>query len=253
MRESTELEGRVALITGSTRGLGRVIAEAFARSGADVVISSRKPDACAQAAEEIAASTGRRAVPIAAHVSDWDALDALVERTYDELGRIDVLVNNAGIAPTYESLTSVTPELFDKTFEVNLRGPFRLGAVVGERMAADSGGVIINVSSVAAVRPTQHELVYAAAKAGLNVVTVGLAQAYGPSVRVNTILAGPFFTDISSHWDIDAFEAMAADWPLGRGGEPEEIVGAALWLASDASSFTTGAVIPVDGGRIAAP
>jgi NAD(P)-dependent dehydrogenase (short-subunit alcohol dehydrogenase family) len=143
----------------------------------------------------------------------------------------------------------VSEELFDKVIAVNLKGPFRLAALVGARMAAGDGGSIINVSSVAAIRPTPRELPYGAAKAGLDVLTIGFAQAYGPRVRVNSIMCGPFFTDISKAWDLSAFEAMARSYPLGRGGQPHEVVGAALFLAGDASSFTTGPVLRDAGGQ----
>jgi NAD(P)-dependent dehydrogenase (short-subunit alcohol dehydrogenase family) len=163
-----------------------------------------------------------------------------------------VLVNNAGSSPQYPSLAEVSEELFDKTLAVNLKGAFRLSALIGSRMAASGGGVIINVSSVAAVSPTPVELPYAAAKAGLNALTAGMARAFAPNVRVNAIMPGPFLTDISKAWDIDAFEQRAeAAIPLRRGGNPEEIVGAALYLASDASSYATGSVITVDGGLTA--
>jgi NAD(P)-dependent dehydrogenase (short-subunit alcohol dehydrogenase family) len=159
------------------------------------------------------------------------------------------LVNNAGMSPLYPSLTAVSEDLFDKVVGVNFKGPFRLSAILGERMAAGAGGSIINVSSIAAVQPTPTELVYAGAKAALNAMTIGLARAFGPSVRCNVIMPGAFMTDISKAWDLDAFEEIARrSIPLGRGGEPDEIVGAALYLASDASSYTTGSVIKIDGG-----
>lgn len=242
------LEGKVALVTGGSRGLGREMVLAFAAEGADVVISSRKLDGCEDLADEVRAKTGRRALAHACHVGQWDALDALVDAAYDEFGAVDVLVNNAGMAPLYPSLDAVTEELFDKVLAVNLKGPFRLSALVGSRMADAGGGSIINISSIAAVRPTAADLPYAAAKAGLDVLTAGYARALGPSVRVNTLMAGPFFTDISKAWDREAFDAYAQAFPLQRGGRPEEVVGAALYFASDASSFTTGSVLRVDGG-----
>jgi NAD(P)-dependent dehydrogenase (short-subunit alcohol dehydrogenase family) len=246
------LSGKVALVTGGSRGLGREMVLAFADAGADVVIASRKQEACDELAAEVTQGTGRRALPIACHVGRWSDVNSLVETTYSEMGKVDVLVNNAGMSPLYPSLPEVSEELFDKVIGVNLKGPFRLTALVAPRMAAGGGGSIINVSSVAAIRPTPAELPYAAAKSALDVLTVGFAQAYGPKVRVNTIMAGPFFTDISKAWDLDAFEKIAATYPLGRGGEPHEIVGAALFLASQASSFTTGTVVRVDGGQAVA-
>jgi NAD(P)-dependent dehydrogenase (short-subunit alcohol dehydrogenase family) len=247
-----DLDDKIALITGGSRGLGREIAFAFARQGATVVIASRKQDACSATAEEITNSTGRKALGIGCHVGHWEQCDALVDRVYGELGRIDVLVNNAGSSPIYPSLAEVSEELFDKTLAVNLKGAFRLSTVIGTRMAQDGGGVIINVSSIAAVAPTPVELPYALAKAGLNALTAGLSKAFGPTVRVNAIMPGPFLTDISRAWDMDAFQKRADEAiPLKRGGGPEEIVGAALYLASQASSYTTGSVITVDGGLTA--
>lgn len=243
------LHGKVALVTGGSRGLGREMVLAMARAGADVVITSRKVEACKDVAAEVEAATGRRAVAYGCHVGHWDEVGELVEATYAELGRVDVLVNNAGMSPLYPDLVSVNEELFDKVVGVNLKGPFRLAALVGARMAEGDGGSIINVSSVAAIRPTPGELPYAAAKSGLDVLTAGFALAYGPKVRVNTIQCGPFFTDISDAWDMESATKMFAQYPLGRGGEPHEVVGAALYLASDASSFTTGSILRVDGGQ----
>jgi NAD(P)-dependent dehydrogenase (short-subunit alcohol dehydrogenase family) len=243
------LAGKVALVTGGSRGLGRAIAEAYACAGADVVIASRKPDAIERAAADIGEKTGRTVVGVAAHVGEWAQCDALVERVLSVAGRLDVLVNNAGIAPLYGHLHDASEELFDKTIAVNLKGPFRLCARAAQHMAHAGGGSIINISSVAAMRPTQHEVPYGAAKAGLHVVTAGIALEYGPDVRANTIMAGPFLTDISSAWDMSAFEEFAAAMPLRRGGRPEEITGAALYFASDYSRYTTGALLRVDGGQ----
>jgi NAD(P)-dependent dehydrogenase (short-subunit alcohol dehydrogenase family) len=244
-----ELDDKVTVVTGGSRGLGLRIATAFAQRGATVVISSRKQDACEAAATEIAAATGAKTVGIGCHVGHWEECDRLVERVYEDLGRIDVLVNNAGSSPPYPSLDAVSEELFDKVIAVNLKGHFRLCALVGTRMVAAGSGVIINVSSTAAVSPSAAELPYSAAKAGLSALTVGLARAFAPNVRVNTIMPGPFLTDISKAWDMDAFQRMAdRAIPLKRGGRPDEIVGAALYLASDASSYATGSTITVDGG-----
>jgi NAD(P)-dependent dehydrogenase (short-subunit alcohol dehydrogenase family) len=243
------LEGKVAVVTGGSRGLGREMVLAFARAGAAVVIASRKVEACEALADEVRRELGVPALAVACHVGRWGDVDALVDSAYAAFGRVDVLVNNAGIAPLYEALAEVDEELFDKVVAVNLKGPFRLGALVGARMAKGDGGSIINVSSVAAILPTPEDLPYAAAKAGLDALTAGFALAYGPKVRVNTIMAGPFMTDISRGWDLDAFAATAKTYPLGRGGQPSEIVGAALYLASDASSFTTGSILRVDGGQ----
>jgi NAD(P)-dependent dehydrogenase (short-subunit alcohol dehydrogenase family) len=252
--ELFDLSGKVVVVTGGSRGLGREMAAAFAGQGADVVIASRKADVCESVAADLAGSTGRRVLGTGFHAGRWDDAEKLVEFVYGQFGRCDVLVNNAGVAPLYDSLSSITEELFDKVLAVNYKGPFRLSALLGERMAAVDGGAIINVSSIAAVQPRPHELVYAGAKAALINLTVGLARALGPAVRANAIMAGPFLTDISAAWDHEQFAQEAAnEIPLRRGGEPREIVGAALYLASSASSYTTGAVLKIDGGWASSP
>jgi NAD(P)-dependent dehydrogenase (short-subunit alcohol dehydrogenase family) len=249
MSDLFDLSGRVALVTGGSRGLGREIVLGYARAGADVVIASRKIESCEAVAEEVAA-LGGQALPVACHVGRWDELDALTDAAYERFGKVDILVNNAGMSPLYPSLGEVSEDLFDKVVGVNLKGPFRLSARIGERMVADGGGCIINISSNASARPHPSFLVYAAAKSALETVTVGFARALGPTVRVNAIMPGTFLTDISHAWDMDAFERGAQAFPLQRGGRPDEIVGTALYLAGDASSYTTGTVIAVDGGAM---
>lgn len=243
-----DFAGKVVVVTGGSRGMGRAMVTAFAAHGGSVLIASRKLDACAELATAIEREHGVRALPLRCNVSDWADCDALVDAAYGEFGRVDVLVNNAGLSPLYPSLDEVTEALFDKVIGVNLKGPFRLASAIGTRMAAGDGGSIINVSSIAAVRPGPAELPYAAAKAGLNALTVGMARAFGPTVRVNAIQAGPFRTDISKAWSAETFARFEQTLALGRCGEPEEIVGAALYLAGDASSFCTGAVLRLDGG-----
>lgn len=252
--EMFDLTGRVAVVTGGSRGLGREMVLAFAEQGADVVIASRKIDNCRSVAQEVEA-LGRRALPFAYHAADWDGADALASAVYDEFGRCDVLVNNAGMSPLYPSIDAIDEDLYDKVMGVNLKGPFRLSAIIGTRMVAaaeageQAGGSIVFVSSIASQRPGPQEIVYGAAKAGVNNLTSGLARTLGPHVRVNCIVPGPFLTDIAKAWDMEQFESAAAtDYALGRGGQPNEIVGAALYLASDASSYTTGTMINVDGG-----
>lgn len=244
----TDFGGRVALVTGGSRGLGREIVRGFAAAGADVVIASRRLESCEALAAEVEAKTGRRALALACHVGDWDDAGNLVERAYAEFGRVDVLVNNAGMSPLYGSLGEIDQALWDKVLAVNLRGPFRLAVLIGERMAAAGGGAIVNVSSASARHPTPDVIPYAAAKAGLEAVTVALAHGLGPSVRVNAVAPGTFFTDVSAHWDMEEFGRRAERFALRRGGEPEEIVGAVLYLAGDGARYTTGAVLPVDGG-----
>jgi NAD(P)-dependent dehydrogenase (short-subunit alcohol dehydrogenase family) len=214
------LAGRVAVVTGGSRGLGKEMAKAFAREGADVLITSRKIEACQQTADEIVAATGRRAVPFGCHVGRWEQFQGLCDFAYETFGKVDILVNNAGMSPLYSSLVDITEDLFNKVIAVNLTGPFRLCALFGERMVAAGSGSIINISSVAAVRPTPNELPYAAAKAGINAMTAGYAKALGPNVRINTIMPGPFLTDIADHWDMKEFEAHAQVYPMKRGGRP---------------------------------
>jgi len=244
-----DITGKVALVTGGSRGMGRAMAFGFARAGADVIVASRKLDACENVASEIAAETGRRALGVACHVGHWEEIDALVDVAYRSFGTIDVLVNNAGMSPIYSDVQDVSEELYDKVLAVNLKGPFRLSAVVGSRMRDSGGGSIINVSSYSAEHPDKDAIPYSAAKAGINAMTVAFAHALGPTVRVNCIQPGAFLTDVSKAWDPGWLEREVRTYALGRAGEPDEVVGTALYLASSASSFTTGAVIRVDGGN----
>lgn len=239
-----DLSGKVVLVTGGSRGLGYQMVMAFARQGADVIIASRKLDACEAVAEEVRA-LGRRSLAVACHVGRWQEVERLVEEVYSEFGYIDVLVNNAGMSPAVPS-HEVTEELFDKVVSLNFKGPFRLGALVAQRMAEGKGGSIINVSSTGGLRPSPQIVPYSAAKAALNAMTVGLSLEYGPKVRVNTISAGPFLTDISKAWTQEQRESCPN--ALGRPGQPEEIITTALYLASPYSSYTTGSLIKVDGG-----
>jgi NAD(P)-dependent dehydrogenase (short-subunit alcohol dehydrogenase family) len=244
------LQGKVALVTGGSRGLGREMVIAFAEAGASVVIASRKFDACQALAEEVTARFGGSALAVAANVSSWDDCDALVEAAYDRFDRVDVLVNNAGMSPLYPSVDQVSEALYDKVLGVNLKGPFRLTSLIGTRMAETGGGSIINISSTEATHPEATALPYAAAKAGLEALTLGFMRAFGPTVRVNTIRCGMFRTDIAKAWGDPAVvdELARQRVALGRVGEPPEIVGAALFLATDASAYCTGATITLDGG-----
>jgi len=243
-----DMSGKVVLVTGGSRGLGREMALGFAAAGADVIVASRKLVNCEEVAREIEA-LGRRALPVGAHVAHWDECDKLIEAAYAGFGRVDVLINNAGMSPLYEKSTDITEGLYDKVLDLNLKGPFRLCSVIGERMMEGAGGAIINVSSVAAIRPRKNVITYAAAKAGLNAMTEAFADAFGPKVRVNGIMPGPFLTDISKAWDLDAFNERAQTAiAMKRGGAPDEVTGAALYLASDHAGYTTGAIIKIDGG-----
>ena len=240
--------GKVVVVTGGSKGLGRAMALGFAEAGADVVVASRKLAPCEEVADEVRA-LGRRALALSCHVGDWEQCGALIEATVTEFGHIDVLVNNAGIAPVPPSLLDVTADLFDKTIAVNLKGPLRLTALAAEHMPP--GAAVINVSSKAALHPSSFTVVYAAAKAGLNALTRAAAQEYGPrGIRVNAIVCGTFHTD-SLHASLPSDEAqaqMASGVALGRIASADEIVGTALYLASDASSYLTGELILLDGG-----
>jgi NAD(P)-dependent dehydrogenase (short-subunit alcohol dehydrogenase family) len=246
---SLSAEGKVVVVTGGSKGLGRAIALGFAEAGADVVVvASRKLEPCELVAQEIR-STGRRALAASCHVGDWDQCADLIEQTIAQFGRVDVLVNNAGIAPVPLSLLEVTSDLFDKTIAVNLKGPLRLTALAAEHM--EPGGTVINISSKASLHPSSFTVVYAAAKAGLNALTKAAANEFGPrGIRVNAIVCGTFHTD-SFHKSMptdDLQSEMASRTSLGRIASADEIVGTALYLASDASSYLTGELILLDGG-----
>ena len=248
MIPSFRLDGKVAVITGASKGLGRAMALGFAESGADIVVSSRKLDECEKVAAEIRA-LGRRALPVSCHVGDWAQCDALIAATVAEFGRVDVLVNNAGIAPVPPSLLGITEDLYAKTMDVNFKGPMRLTAVAAEHMAP--GSAVINISSKASLRPSPFTVVYAAAKAAQNTLTKAAAQELGPrGIRVNGIVCGMFHTD-SFHKSAPTDEVqahLAKNVSLGRIGNADDIVGTALYLASDASAYLTGELILLDGG-----
>ncbi|MDH6242739.1 glucose 1-dehydrogenase [Mycobacterium sp. OTB74] len=248
LTELMDMTGKVAVITGGSRGIGRAVAEGFAMAGADVVIASRKLEGCETAAKEIEAATGRRALPVGCHVGKWEDADALLQAVYQHFGRCDVLINNAGMSPVYDSLTSVTQELYDKVQAVNARGPFRLAVLFGSRMAEGDGGSIINVTTAGTLRPDTADLPYAMAKAGLNALTLGLAGAWAPKVRANLVMPGAFDTDISKAWGPEGQAAAAAMNPMKRIGVPDDMASLCVFLASDAASYINGAQILVDGG-----
>ena len=239
-----DLTGKVALVTGGSRGLGYQMVKALASHGADVIIASRKLDACQEVAKEVEAM-GRKALAISVHCGKWDDIDRLIDESYAHFGKVDILVNNAGMGPLTPS-HEVTEQLFDSVLNLNFKGPFRLARQLARRMQDTGGGSIINISSSGSLVPLPGVVPYGSAKAALNAMTVSLAHEYGPTVRVNCIAAGPFLTDISKAWTEESREK--SDNAAGRPGRPEEIISSAIYLASPSSSFTTGTILRVDGG-----
>ncbi|GAA4548356.1 SDR family oxidoreductase [Pseudonocardia xishanensis] len=243
------LGGRVALVTGGTRGIGRSICLALASAGAEVIVVGRRAEACREAALAVADRTGSTTHPVVANVSRWADCDSLVDEAYALTGRVDVLVNNAGSSPRYDHITDVDEALFDKVVSLNLRGPFRLSARIGSLMAAGSGGVIVNIGSISGELGSPRAMVYAAAKAGLNNITRSFAELLGPTVRVNAVMPGAVETSVQAGWTDDQRAGAAARALLGRLGTPDEIAAMVLFLATPASSYLTGQVLAVDGGR----
>ena len=215
------------------------------------MVSSRKAEACEKVAAEIAAEFGVPTLALPLHVGQWDAIEPAVAHVVEQLGQLDIVVNNAGIAPLAPSLLEVGESLFDKTMDVDLKGPFRLMAVAGAHMRDRGTGSIINISSIGAHRPSPAEAMYAAAKNGLNALTQAFAQEYAPHVRVNCIMPGAFATDMAADWDDDFIGLVTRGLPAQRLGRPDEIVGMVVHLAGDRAGYTTGSIIAVDGGRTA--
>lgn len=245
-----DLAGKVALITGSTRGIGRAIAAAMAEAGARVVISSRKAEACERVAAEIGAS-GATAVPIPANISDDDALETLVRRTEAELGGVDILVCNAAVNPYYGPFLDTPDDAFDKTIRVNIRANMRLARLVAPGMRARRDGAIIVVSSIAAFKGVDELGLYAVTKAADAQLVRNLAVAFGPdNVRVNAIAPALVKTDFArALWqDAERAERVADSYALKRLGEPDDVAGVAVFLAAPAGRWITGQTLLVDGG-----
>jgi len=241
---------RIVLVTGGSRGLGRAMCLGLAERGARVVIASRKLDACEHLAAEIR-DNGGDAFAAACHVGNWESLDEVVTGAVEHWGKLDGLINNAGMSPLAPSLLDTSEALFDKVIGVNLKGPTRLTALVAEAMKATGGGSIVNISSLASVKPISTAPVYSAAKAGLNALTKAAALEYaGAGVRVNGIICGTFDTDAAAGFvrNADLLPEVVRTIAMGRVGRPDEIVGAAVYLLSDAASYTTGSLMTIDGG-----
>jgi NAD(P)-dependent dehydrogenase (short-subunit alcohol dehydrogenase family) len=247
---SVDLSGRVAIVTGASRGIGRAIALAFAKAGARVALASRKLEGLEEVAREIEEGGGN-ALAVATHVGQEDAVGALVDRTVEAFGGIDILVNNAGTNPHFGPVLTATTAQWDKILEVNLRSAFLLIQRALPHLEARGGGKIINMASVAGLHPSLGMGIYGISKAGLIMLTRVLARELGPQhIQVNAIAPGVIKTRLSSAlWESpDLAEALTRSTPLGRLGDVDDVVGAALYLASSLSDYVTGEVLVVDGG-----
>ncbi len=248
--ESFDIKGRTAIITGGSRGLGRAMAEGFSELGANVVIASRKADACESLAESINASGGS-ALAVPTHLGEFDQFGPLVEKTLERFGGIDILVNNAANALA-QNMGEMTPEAWSKAHSVNLHGPALLIQEALPELERSDQGSVINVITAGAFMGAAGISIYTSAKAGLWNFTKSMSKELAPrGIRVNAIAPGPFDTDMVQASGPDAAEGMGAATTLGRLADPAEIVPAALFLASPASSYVTGSVIVVDGGLLA--
>jgi NAD(P)-dependent dehydrogenase (short-subunit alcohol dehydrogenase family) len=237
-----DFTGKVALVTGGSRGLGYQMVKAFTERGADVIIASRKLENCEKVADEMRA-LGRKALAISAHVGKWPECDRLIEEAYAAFGRVDILVNNAGMSPRMPS-HELTEQLFDSVVNLNFKGPFRLASQVGKRMFDGDGGCIINVTSSGSLMPLPKVVAYGSSKAALNAMGKSLAWEYAPKVRVNTLSPGAFRTDIVEAWP----DKGQGPIPI-HAADPEDIVTAALFLASPHSVNVTGSLVRCDGGQ----
>ena len=250
VRRLFDLSGRVAIVTGGTRGIGRSVAGGFAAAGAAVVVASRKPDACAAAAAELEAA-GADVLAVPTHLGSLDDIARLVDATVERFGRIDVVVNNAATALA-QPIGRFTPDAWSKVFDVDLRGPVFLVQQALPQLEASPAAAVINVISVGAFLFAQGESMYAAAKAGLLSFTRSMAAAYAPlGIRVNALAPGTTDTDMVRNTGPESVARMTEVSLLRRLAAPDEMVGPALFLASDAASYMTGQVLVVDGGLVA--
>jgi gluconate 5-dehydrogenase len=247
-----DLTGKVAIVTGSTKGIGRAMASGLAHAGATVVVSSRKQELCEEVASEVEAETGATTLGFACHVGDWDAIPGFVDAVTERFGRVDVLVNNAGITPTRLTVSDITRDVWQKIFSVNVEGPLRMAQCVAPVMRDHGGGSIVNIASMAAYSGGPGVCAYGASKAALVNLTKSMAQEWMPwNIRVNVLSPGPFLSEMVEGAERNApgFKDMIANGTLmKRFADPAEIVGPVLYLASDASSFVTGDDISVSGG-----
>ena len=245
-----DLSGRVALVTGASRGIGSAIAEVLAEHGANVVLSSRKQADLDAEAERINSKHPQRATAIAAHAGRPEELGKLVQAVMERFSRIDILVNNAATNPYMGPVIGAELAAWDKTFEVNLRGVFILTKLVYEASMEAHGGAIVNVASIGGLRPGIGLGVYNVTKAGVIMLTRQLARELGGKVRVNAVAPGVIKTRFAEAlWGNEAIlDRILASNPMGRVGVPEEVAAAVLFLASDAASYVNGEVLVIDGG-----
>jgi len=246
-----DLSGKLAIVTGGSRGLGKQIALGLAGAGADIVVASRSAAACGDVAKEIE-QLGRQALALGCDMRSWEEIDALVDRTYERFGRCDVLVNNAGITQDPLPIAHTSSEMFDEFFSVNTKGPMHLAGAVATRMGESGGGSIVNIVTMGAIRPGGYLSMYCSSKAALMALTRAMAEEWAPlGVRVNAIAPGPFLTDMLRGLDAATpgfLEGSAEVTLQKRVAEPDEIIGAALFFASSASSYVTAQTLAVDGG-----
>lgn len=254
------LAGKSAIVTGGGRGIGKAIAEGFAKAGARVAITSRKIEDLEATAAEIK-SFGGEAIPIQAHLGKLPEIEKMVSTVMSKFGRIDILVNNAGASPAMATVLDSDERLWDTIMNLNMKGLYFTSQAVAKIMKEQGGGKIINIASVDGYKPEYGVSIYSISKAGVRMITKAFALELAPfNIQVNAIAPGPISTKmLNSHWfhlppeeAKREKEALAKKTPIGRIGEPDEIAGAAIYLASDASSYTTGAEIVVDGGSLLA-
>jgi len=247
------LEGKVAIVTGSSRGIGRSIAEAFAAAGAAIGVNGRDIEAARAAANAIAA-TGAKSLAVAADVSNAADVERLIQTTVTTFGRLDILVNNAGISPYYKPAETMSETEWDDIMRVNLKGVFLCSQAASRAMIPQKSGCIINMSSIGSKVALPRLVAYCSAKGAINELTRVLAAEWASyGIRVNAIAPGYILTDLTKglRENPNRLEAMLRRIPLGHLGTPANIVGAAIYLASDAASYVTGTILDVDGGWLA--
>ena len=247
--KTRELEGKVALVNGASRGIGLAIAKELAAAGATVIVTSRSRESAGEAAESII-ENGGRAVPVACHAGRMDEIEALFRAVREETGRLDILVNNAATNPYYGPAHGLSPEAFDKTVEVNLKGPYFMMAQAVPLMIEGGGGSIVNVSSIVSLMSMPGQAPYAMTKAGLVSLTKSFAREYGPQgIRVNAILPGVVETRFAKALvDDPSVQKWISRLPVPRAGQPDDMVAGVLYLVSEGAAYTTGTTLVMDGG-----